>query len=95
MESNLPVAPRRLVRSRTDKWVAGVAGGMGEYFRVDATVMRLAFVALTILCGIGIPLYLLAWIIMPREGDLRSIGEEWLDRARYEPPAAPPAPNGN
>lgn len=96
MESNVPMAPRRLTRSRTNKWFAGVSGGLGEYFRIDATVIRLAFVALTILCGVGIPLYLIAWIVIPREGDLRSIGEDWVDRARYDAPAAPPpASNGN
>ena len=87
METTNSAPARRLVRSRTNKWFAGVAGGMADYFRVDATLIRLAFVGLTILCGAGIPLYLLAWIIMPREGEAQSIGERWVARASYEPPA--------
>jgi len=76
-----PTAPRRLFRSTTNRWMAGVAGGLADYFRVDATLIRLVFVLLTICGGIGIPMYLLAWVIVPREGEIQSIGERMLNRS--------------
>jgi phage shock protein PspC (stress-responsive transcriptional regulator) len=62
---------RRLVRSATDKKIAGVCGGIAEYFEVDATPVRLLWVILSILCGAvigGVIAYLVAWIIMPGAG---------------------------
>jgi phage shock protein C len=86
------VPPRRVLRSTTNRWLAGVCGGLAEYFKVDANLVRLAFVVLTICWGMGIPLYLFAWLIIPREGEVRSIGERMVDRVDQAPPAAP---NGN
>ena len=71
-ESTDPVpasSGRRLTRSTTDKKVAGVCGGLAEYFGVDATPIRLLWVILSILCagGIGgVIAYALAWLIIPR-----------------------------
>ena len=69
-----PVAAdkRVLRRSTTDKQIAGVCGGLAEYFQVDATVVRLLWVVLSIFCGAvigGIIAYALAWIIIPRSPD--------------------------
>jgi phage shock protein C len=57
---------KRLVRSRTNKMIGGVCGGLGEYFDFDPTLIRLLFAAL-IVFGAGSPilLYLLMWIIIP------------------------------
>jgi phage shock protein PspC (stress-responsive transcriptional regulator) len=63
---------RRLTRSRTDKRIAGVCGGLAEYFRVDATPIRLLWVILSILCGAvvgGVVAYLVAWLIIPPPPD--------------------------
>lgn len=76
----VPAAPRRVLRSRTDRWIAGVSGGLADYFKVDPALIRLAFVALTIFWGIGIPMYLFAWLIIPNEGEVQSIGERTVDR---------------
>lgn len=57
---------KKLYRSRTNKIIAGVAGGMAEYFDVDPTVSRLVWV-IAALSGIGIPLYIIAWIIIPED----------------------------
>jgi phage shock protein C len=58
--------PFRMHRSRTDKMLGGVCGGLAESLDVDVTLLRIAFVALTVLGGgIGIPLYLAAWIVAP------------------------------
>jgi len=56
----------RLVRSRTDKIIAGVCGGLGDYFSVDPVIVRLIFVLVTLTSGAGLPIYILLWILMPR-----------------------------
>ncbi|MCY4664390.1 MAG: PspC domain-containing protein, partial [Acidimicrobiaceae bacterium] len=53
------------VRSRTDRVIAGVCGGIGARLGIDATIVRIAFVALA-LAWVGIPLYLLGWVLLPR-----------------------------
>lgn len=58
--------PKKLYRSESDKIIGGVAGGLAEYFDVDSTVMRLIFVLLTVLGGSGILIYIILWLIMPR-----------------------------
>lgn len=63
---------RVLRRSTTDKWMAGICGGMAEYFQVDAALVRLLWVIGSIFCGAiigGILVYVLAWIIIPRSHD--------------------------
>jgi phage shock protein C len=59
--------PRKLYRSRTDRKLAGVCGGLGQYFNTDATLIRVLFVVLTVLGGSGLVLYLALWIIVPNE----------------------------
>lgn len=92
IEPAAPGAPRRVHRSSTNRWMAGVCGGLADYFRVDATLVRLLFVLLTICGGIGIPMYVLAWLIIPQEGELDSIGERMLGRTNQTVTAPP---NGN
>jgi phage shock protein PspC (stress-responsive transcriptional regulator) len=52
---------KKLYRSRTNKWLLGVCGGLGEYFGIDATIIRI----IAIVSGIGIIAYLIAAIIIP------------------------------
>lgn len=59
---------KKLYRSNTNKMLAGVCGGIGEYFNVDPTLVRLGFVALSFLAGGGLLVYILATIIIPKEG---------------------------
>lgn len=61
---------KRITRSRSDRMVAGVAGGLAAYFGIDPIFIRLAFVVLTLLNGIGAVLYLVLWLIVPNEGSL-------------------------
>lgn len=61
---------RRLTRSKRDRKIAGVCGGLAEYFEVDPTVVRLAWAVLTVVPGcivLGIMAYLVAWFIMPMD----------------------------
>ena len=58
---------RKLYRSRTNKQVAGVCGGLAEYFNVDVTLMRVLFIVLAVLGAAGIVIYIAMWIIVPQE----------------------------
>jgi phage shock protein C len=61
-------APRpRLYRSRSDRMLGGVAGGLARYLDVDSTLVRLAFVALFFAAGVGVLAYLIAWLVIPKE----------------------------
>ena len=60
-------APRRLARSRSDRLVGGVAGGLGRHFAVDPLIFRIAFVVLTFAGGFGIFAYLVGLIAIPDE----------------------------
>ncbi|QPK84001.1 PspC domain-containing protein [Corynebacterium qintianiae] len=61
-----PNSRKRLTRSLTDRWIAGVCGGIAQYFKLDPVLVRLIFVVLA-LAGVlpGVALYIIAWIIMP------------------------------
>jgi len=63
--------PRRLQRSATDSKLAGVCGGLAEYFAMDSTIVRLLWVLVTFCTGLvpGMVVYVVAWLIMP-EGSL-------------------------
>jgi phage shock protein C len=58
---------RKLYRSRTDRKLAGVCGGLAQYFNLDATLIRVLFVVLAVLGGTGLVLYVAMWIIVPNE----------------------------
>ena len=57
----------KLYRSRTDRQVAGVCGGLAEHFNLDPTLIRVLFVLLAVLGGSGVILYVAMWIIVPKE----------------------------
>ena len=56
---------KRLYKSQTDKKLCGVCGGLAEYFDFEPTLVRLAWVAFTLLGGSGILAYIIAAIVMP------------------------------
>ena len=59
--------PKRLYRSDTDKMLFGVCGGLGDYFNVDSTILRLLWAIFTCM-GPGVIAYLVAAVIIPRRG---------------------------
>lgn len=73
-----PAAPRRLFRSRTDRVLGGVCGGLGDYFAADPIWFRIGFVVLALGGGSGILIYLLMWLIIPE----RPVGVEPVPAAR-------------
>jgi phage shock protein C len=82
---------RKLVRSRSDSMIAGVCGGLGRYLSIDPIWVRLVFVLLALSGGgLGVLIYLVLWLVIPREGlgqpataeTVRSGTEEIAERAR-------------
>lgn len=68
--------PRRLFRSRADKKIAGVCGGLAEYFDIDPAFVRIAAVVLFLMNGIGLIAYLVAWAAIPwRPGEAGAASE--------------------
>lgn len=61
--------PRRLLRSRDDRVLAGVAGGLGKYFGVDPVIVRIAFAVSVFFGGLGALAYLLLAVFVPTDGD--------------------------
>ncbi len=64
---------QRLRRSRTDRKIAGVAGGLGRHLNIDPTVLRVLFVVLVFFGGAGLLLYAVAWLIVPEEGSDKAV----------------------
>lgn len=62
--------------------LAGVAAGLADWFDIDPTLVRVAFVALALLGGVAVPIYLAAWLLIPEEGTEVSVAEELLARER-------------
>ena len=73
---------RRPRRSRSDSKIAGVAGGLARHLGVDPILVRVGFVALAVLGGVGVLTYSLLWLLLPAEGDEVSAGEALLGRGR-------------
>ena len=63
-----PAPPRRLVRS-SDRKIAGVAGGVAEYFAIDPVIVRLGFVIAVFAGGTGLIAYAIAWLVLPDADD--------------------------
>src|ERR1700728_4538111 len=74
--------PHGLRRGGPERMLAGVAAGLAEYFDIDPTLVRVGFVALSLLGGLAVPLYLAGWLLIPEEGADQSVAEELLARER-------------
>lgn len=69
----------RLLRSRSDKILGGVCSGLARWIGIDPVFTRLFFVVLAAASGVGVPVYILLWIIIPEEGNAGS--EDFASRA--------------
>ena len=58
---------KRLYRSKNDRVIAGVCGGIGRYFEIDPVIIRIIWVLLAFAGGAGILAYLISWLIIPKE----------------------------
>jgi phage shock protein PspC (stress-responsive transcriptional regulator) len=77
--------PRSLRRRTSDRVLGGVAGGLGDYFNIDPLLIRIGFVGLMIFGGAGLVLYVVAWLLIPAEGQAASNVEGFLGRLGLTP----------
>jgi phage shock protein PspC (stress-responsive transcriptional regulator) len=80
MSEHTTTTVRPLRRSRSNRMVAGVAGGLGDYFELHPAVFRVSFVVLTLLGGAGLLVYLASALVMPDEGKEDSVATAALRR---------------
>ena len=80
-----PEPVRRIQRSRSNRWIFGVSGGLAEYFGLHPAIYRVLFVALAFAGGTGIFLYLALALVMPDENAEESVLAEMLGRQRNRP----------
>ena len=88
---------KRLVRSRNDRMIAGVAGGLAATFNIDPLLVRIVLLALAFLNGFGFMLYIALWLLVPNEdsaavdareqvrenvGEMQSAAESMVQRVR-------------
>jgi phage shock protein PspC (stress-responsive transcriptional regulator) len=76
-EPGLQKRARSLTRRRHDRMLAGVASGIAGYVGVDVLFIRIAFAVLAIVGGVGIPLYVACWLLIPDEGASQSIATDF------------------
>jgi phage shock protein PspC (stress-responsive transcriptional regulator) len=79
-EDNGSSGGKRLLRIRQGRIVAGVCAGLGAYFGIDVNLVRLAFGVFTVFYGLGILLYLIAWLILPEQGEDGAIVESFVSK---------------
>lgn len=83
-----PAGPKRLARSRNKRMFLGVCGGLGEYFDLDPTVVRLIFAIATFIGGASIAVYAVLALIMPAQESVdlepRAAAQETLNEATSE-----------
>jgi phage shock protein PspC (stress-responsive transcriptional regulator) len=82
MNDNNGARGKKLFRARDGRLVAGVAAGLAAYFGIDANLVRLGFAVFTVFYGLGVLLYVIAWAILPEEGEDKSIVEDFIGRHR-------------
>ena len=85
---------KKLYRSKEDRIIAGVCGGMAEYLNVDPVWIRLVAVLLVFAHGIGILIYILAWILIPPNPHQKDVVTKRAHKvARHERPARKTTPH--
>ncbi|MET0201941.1 MAG: PspC domain-containing protein, partial [Gaiellaceae bacterium] len=78
-------AAKRLERSRSDRMLAGVSGGLARYFDIHPAFYRVGFVVLTLIGGAGVLIYVAAALVIPDEGEEDSIAAKALRERRDRP----------
>lgn len=70
----------RLYRSETNKVIAGVCGGLGDFFNVDPSLIRLIFVLIALFGGGGVLLYIILWLIIPTQSSISEITHDSIKK---------------
>jgi phage shock protein PspC (stress-responsive transcriptional regulator) len=73
---------KKLYRSNDNRWLAGVCGGIAEYFDLDPTLIRVLFILFGFVVGGGLVIYLILWLIMPQapEDGVQEVVEEPVEK---------------
>jgi len=69
----MPEEVKKLYRSTDEKILGGVCGGIGNYFGIDPVLVRIGWVVLTFVYGMGLLAYIIAWIIIPQEPERKTV----------------------
>jgi phage shock protein C len=81
---------KALVRSRKGRMVAGICAGVADYFGWDATLIRVVVAVVSVMTGgAGVLAYLVAWALIPVEGEKPSIAEDLISKTRQGSPGSP------
>lgn len=78
------MSTQKLYRSEADRIIGGVAGGLGDYFDLDSSLIRIIFILLVLAGGSGLFLYLLLWLIIPTKSNLADTREETVKKNAKE-----------
>jgi phage shock protein PspC (stress-responsive transcriptional regulator) len=74
---------KQLIRPKEGRMVAGVCAGLGQFFGIDANIVRIVFAALTVFsAGAAALVYLIAWVVVPEEGEGGSIAESYFNKKK-------------
>jgi phage shock protein PspC (stress-responsive transcriptional regulator) len=74
---------KQLIRPKDGRMIAGVCAGVGQFFGVDPNLVRIVFALLTVIsAGAAALVYLLAWVVVPEEGESGSIAENYLNKTK-------------
>ena len=71
---------KQLVRSNSDRMIAGVCGGIAEYFGLDSSLIRVLFILIILLGGSGIFIYFVLWIVLPLDSSSQKSEGENMDK---------------
>jgi phage shock protein C len=71
---------KKLQRKVSGRWIAGVCAGLADYLGIDVTVIRVIFAVLALFSGLGVLAYVLAWALVPEEGEPVSIAEKLINK---------------
>lgn len=72
--------PKTLRRSKRERMIAGVCGGIAEYFSIDANLVRLIFAVLTVFGFAGAFIYAVGWLLLPEEGEVSSVAQRLTEK---------------
>lgn len=83
IKSDKDQVQRKLYRSQSERVIGGVASGLAKYFNVDTIVVRVVFILAAVLGGLGVPLYIIAWIIVPKDYSVEESSKEKSNQATF------------
>lgn len=69
---------QKIYRSETNRVIAGVAGGLGDFFNIDPTIIRIIFIILTVFGGSGLIIYIILWLVIPSQSALSHDSQETI-----------------